>query len=121
MNLDPPVESPTIEVVPEDVGSMLKLTDCVVAGRDVISAEIEDGCVLMSVESGNYIYLREVAAEIWRKLSEPCSVADLCRHLGQIYDAPSERIEASVRRFLAELLDRGLVRRELAPANIRGL
>lgn len=100
---------------------MLELTDCVVADRDVLSTEIEDGCVLMSVESGSYFYLREVAAEIWRKLSEPCSVSDLCRHLGQIYDAPSDRIEASAMRFLAELLDRRLVRRALAPAKNRDL
>jgi hypothetical protein len=95
---------------------MLELTDRVVADPDVLSAEIEGSCVLMSVESGNYFNLREVAAEIWRNLSKPCSVADLCRHLGQIYDAPDERIEASVKRFLAELLDRGLVRRAEIPS-----
>lgn len=88
---------------------MLAMDDRVVARSGLLSADIDDGIVLLDTASGTYVNFHDVAAEIWRQLAEPRSLGEICRHLGAIYDAPAERIQASVQRFLNDLEERQLI------------
>jgi hypothetical protein len=88
---------------------MLGLHAIVAVKDGVLAADVGDEIVLLDMASGQYCNLQDVAAEIWKKLASPLRVAELCAQLGEAYDAPPERIEASVVAYLGQLAERGLI------------
>jgi hypothetical protein len=76
---------------------------------DLMSADLDQDTVLMSLERGSYFALAETGREIWRRLAEPVRAADLCRTMCELYDGPSDRIEADTLAFLARLAQLGLI------------
>lgn len=77
--------------------------------RDHLSAEVAGEVVLMSIERGAYYGLDSVGSGVWRILSQPTRVAELCDGLAEIYEADRPTLEADVLRFLAALADEGLI------------
>lgn len=88
----------------------LTLDSIVVADPDVLAADMGEGMVLMDLESGLYFDFQAVAGEIWLELAAPRRIGAICQGLEAAYDAPPERIRASVLSFLEDLLRRGLIR-----------
>ena len=88
---------------------MVEMRDVVVANVDVLSTDIEDGVVMMDVESGNYYSLDAIASEIWKRLSQPTPVKDLCESLIAEFDAESDVITADVLALLSQLAERKLI------------
>lgn len=82
----------------------------VVREADLLRAELDGQIVLMSVDSGEYYGLDPVASEIWDLLSEPRTVAGLCRDLEKRYRVEPERCERDVLAFLGDLLADGSLR-----------
>ncbi len=89
---------------------MLKQESRIVADPAVLSTVIDGGVMILDALSGKYFHLEKTGAEIWREIEEPKTVAALCDTLAQGYDAPRERIDASVIAFLSDLLDRRLIK-----------
>jgi hypothetical protein len=76
---------------------------------DLMSADLDEDTVLMSLERGSYFALAETGREIWRQLAAPTRAADLCLALCELYDGPADRIEADTLAFLARLARLGLI------------
>lgn len=87
----------------------LDLDDTVVRNDTVLSAELDEETVLMSIAGGTYYGLSRTSEDVWRRLAEPVRVRDLCAALAQDYDAPIAMIEADTLRFLDYLLGRELI------------
>ena len=72
--------------------------------------------VLLGPETGTYLGLDAVAADIWDKLAAPMDLKALAAALAEDYDASPERIEKDIAPFIAELLEDGLIERIRADA-----
>jgi len=69
-----------------------------------LSAMLGEKCVLMSVETGNYLTLSRVGARIWELIEPAIEVEDLCARLIGEFDVPSEVCQVEVEAFLADLV-----------------
>ena len=75
----------------------------------LISANVDDEIVIMSINKGHYFGLDDIASEVWRRLDQPSTLADLVESLVQDYDAPRETIERDVVELLRRMADQDLV------------
>ena len=77
----------------------------VVRSRELVSSEIDDEIVMMSIENGKYYGLNEVGSCIWRMLEKPHSVADIIKQILLDYEVDPAACEEDVMRFLRQLDD----------------
>jgi len=75
-----------------------------------LEAEVNGEVVLMSVERGTYYGLDDIGSDIWRRLAQPATFAELCRGLAVSYDAGPEVIARDVETLLVKLRDEGLIK-----------
>ncbi len=87
-----------------------------VRDNDLATADLDGQIVVLSVNTGAYIGLNEVASEIWQLLSEPRRVGDIFASLSQTHDVDAVALSRDVMPFLQNLIDRRLVR-EIDPGN----
>lgn len=80
--------------------------------NDLLSTELDEETVLMSIDAGAYYGLAGVARSIWDKLENPISFSELIERLEREYDISRETCVADVKRFLAEMEREGLLRVE---------
>jgi len=76
---------------------------------ELLSSELDGETVMMSIESGKYYGLEEIATRIWELIEQPTSVSALCDTLVSEFDVAREQCEADVLPFLAELAKEGVV------------
>jgi len=76
---------------------------------DLLSNELDGETVMMSIDSGKYYGLEEIATRVWELLEQPTSVSALCGVLVEEFDVAREQCEADVLPFLSELAKEGLV------------
>jgi hypothetical protein len=77
--------------------------------RSVPTLPLDDGIVLMSVEQGRYFSLDAIGRDIWQRIAEPCTLAELVDHLAAAYDAPRETIAHDVSAWLIRMAGIGIV------------
>lgn len=85
--------------------------DCtVVAGKDHISCNLEEGLVILSVTTGEYYGLNAVGNSIWNLIQEPRTIPQLCDALLAEYDdvAP-EQCSAEVFEMLEKMVELRLI------------
>lgn len=87
----------------------LSLASTIWRSDNSLAAEIDDELVLMSVEKASYYGLDAIGADIWRRLSKPVLVSDLCTALGNEYDADAGTIRRDVFVLLERLAAEGLI------------
>ncbi|AZV56469.1 lasso peptide biosynthesis PqqD family chaperone [Clostridium sp. AWRP] len=77
--------------------------------KDVVSAELDDMTVMMSIENGSYYGFNEISTVIWAFIEENIKVKDLVRKLTDEFDVSTEECEKDVIKFLNELKKLNLV------------
>ena len=87
----------------------IDLEDVVVQNKDLLSSELDNDTVLMSVTQSSYYGLDANAQQIWKMIDQPRRVAGLCEQLLEEYDVDRETCEQRVCKFLAELNKEGLI------------
>ncbi len=80
--------------------------------QDIVASEIDGEYLIMSIEQGSYISLRDVSARIWVLLEEPRSFGYLCETLLQEYSVDRETCEAEVSDFLHQMAKDQLITME---------
>jgi len=80
--------------------------------QDLLSTELDQETVLMSIDAGAYYGLGGVAQSIWRLLAEPLTFAELIARLVEQYQVSPESCAVDVKRFLLKLQAEGLLRVE---------
>lgn len=76
---------------------------------DVQSVIDPEGAVLLDLNRGTYFGLNEVAAEIWTRLKEGFTVAQIVEHVSSEFDVPIEEVQRDVDAFVAALVKKRLV------------
>lgn len=76
---------------------------------DLLETELENETVIMHVKSGQYLDLKDVTSDIWRRLAQPTRISDLLDELVSEYDVEASICETEVLAFMAQLVDADLV------------
>jgi hypothetical protein len=80
--------------------------------KDLLSTELDQETVLMSIDAGAYYGLAGVARSIWEKLVNPTNFSELVDCLEREYCISHETCVSDVQKFLAEIEREGLLRVE---------
>jgi hypothetical protein len=89
---------------------MLTLNSIVERDPDIIAAEADQDLIMVSVATGHYYGVSDVAREIWQAIEHPKKVSDLVDDLTAIYRVDSSTCQKQTVFFLQTLLDEGLLR-----------
>jgi hypothetical protein len=85
--------------------------DCTVQrSPDVIGAEADQDLVMVSISTGSYYAVSEVAREIWEAIEQPKKVSDLIDELSATYNVDRSSCQEQTLSFLQDLLTENLLR-----------
>lgn len=76
---------------------------------DIVTSDIDNEKVMMSIEKGQYFGLEPVGSRIWEMIEQPVTVTSLVDQLLTGFDIDRETCERDVLAFLAELDEAGII------------
>lgn len=79
------------------------------ANAGAVYHDLAEGGVLLDVESGEYFSVNGTAREVWKLIDGDKPVADLVAGLAELTGEQADRISADVHRFVAAMIERGLL------------
>ncbi len=88
---------------------MLTLNSIIQRDPEIIVAEADQDLIMVSIATGYYYGVGEVAREIWDSIERPKRVSDLINGLTASYHVDSSLCEEETLSFLETLLDEGLL------------
>ncbi len=91
------------------IENTLTSTTIVSRTKDILFDSVGEEIVMMNLEQGMYYALDEIAGEIWKRIEEPISVADLCTALLKEFDVSPEDCERETLAYLQDLHERELL------------
>jgi hypothetical protein len=89
---------------------MLTLNAIIQRDPDVIAAEADQDLIMVSVATGHYYGVSDVAREVWNAIERPQRVADLLDDLASSYGMDRGLCQVQTLSFLEDLLAEGLLR-----------
>ena len=95
---------------------MLTLNSIIQRDPKVIAAKMDQDLIMVSVATGYYYSLSDVAREIWNAIGRPKRISDLVDDLTASYQIDSSSCEEQTLSFLEDLLHEGLLQVKDAPA-----
>jgi hypothetical protein len=81
----------------------------VVRSDGIMDAEVDQEIVALSIEKGVCYGLDPIGARIWRLLSNPICIADICKVLVSEYRVDAETCEREVIELLEEFRTEGMI------------
>jgi hypothetical protein len=76
---------------------------------EVAAREIDDGAVLVNMNSGGCFELNRIGFEIWKLLQQKTTIAGVCEALADRYPVAREVLIADAKDLIDALLRSGLV------------
>ncbi len=76
---------------------------------DLIEASLGDSLALMSIESGKYFGMNQVAKYIWQSMDKEISFDNLVTELTNIFDIDVETCASNCSVFIKELHQKNMV------------
>ncbi len=76
---------------------------------ECVCAVLEDGAVLLNLETRLYYSLNDVGLEVWRLLERGVDTSELGGRISSIFDVAAEQAVGAVSSFVAHLEREGLV------------
>jgi len=76
---------------------------------DLVAAAMDGETVMMSIERGEYFGLGGVGSRVWELLDQPTTLAQLTQVICTEYEVDAATCRGDLQKFLADLLDNGLV------------
>ncbi len=81
----------------------------VVASKDLVYTELDDGVTILNMADGMYYGLNSVGARIWGLIQEERKVFELLQSLLGQYHVEPTQCERDLLELLNQLIDHGLV------------
>ena len=88
---------------------MLTSNSIIQRNPKVIAAEADQDLIMVSLATGHYYGLSDVARDIWDAIERPKRISDLVAYLIVNYRIDSSSCEDQTLSFLEALLDEGLL------------
>lgn len=102
-NLSAPGTQPIpIQIQPEGLGPLRP-------SERALFAEIDGGIALFDLETGQGFSLAGVGSDLWKAIVRLGDLDAVIAEIGPAYEAPGETVLSDARRFIADLLARGLL------------
>ena len=95
---------------------MLTLNSIIQRDPEIIAAEADQDLVMVSIATGFYYGVSDVAREIWDAIEQPKRVSDLVDELKAGYSVNPALCEEQTLSFLKALLDEGLLKLKDGPS-----
>jgi Coenzyme PQQ synthesis protein D (PqqD) len=83
--------------------------DRIVRANNLLSTDLDQETVLMSIDAGAYYGLQGTARRIWEKLETPLTFSELVDYLVNEYRVSRETCATDLQRFLEKLEREGLL------------
>lgn len=80
--------------------------------QDLLSTELDQETVLMSIDAGAYYGMKGPAQSIWSNLESPITFSALVDRLVKEYAVSPEACSEDLQQFLAKMEEEGLLRVE---------
>lgn len=87
----------------------IALNSTIARSSSIITTDVEDGVIMLSIDAGKYYGATDVAYRIWQLLETPITVTGICDVLINEYEVERERCERQVMSFLEEMLGEGVI------------
>lgn len=87
----------------------INLNTTVVQAQDVVSEELGEEVVMLSLESNAYYSTNDIGAEIWKRIGQPIRVRELVIDLMEAFDVDTSQCEQDVLEFLNHAYAEGTV------------
>lgn len=81
----------------------------VVKSRDIISSDMDNETVMMSIEKGEYYGMNSVGSCIWALLEKPNTIDTLCAQLQKQFAVSNQECRQDVSKFVHDLLEKNLI------------
>lgn len=81
----------------------------VVASKDLVYTELDDGVTILSMTDGMYYGMNTVGAKIWRMIQEERKAFDILQSLLSQYNVEPGQCERDLLGLLNKMFARGLV------------
>jgi coenzyme PQQ synthesis protein D (PqqD) len=81
----------------------------VVAAKDQVSSDLAGEAIVLSLQSGLYYGLGDIAARIWEMVREPIRVSAIRDAILQDYEVDPAQCESDVLDFLRQLAAEGMI------------
>src|SRR5437762_12610570 len=92
-----------------NVSRALMITSVVVAAPDQVSADLAGEAVVLSLQTGQYYGLAQVAARIWELLNTPTRVPAIRDSIVQRFELQPERCDRDLLNFLQQRAHQRLI------------
>lgn len=87
----------------------LSLTTLVRQNPDQVAAEADGEVLMMHIESGTYYGLNDVGSFIWKQLTAPRTVQEVCAAIQSEFEVDASRCTEDALTFLQGMVEDGLV------------
>ena len=87
----------------------IDLSNTVKQKEDIVSANVDDEVMLLSVEQGYYYNMKLTGGRIWSLIEKPITVHALCEILAKEYQVDPSVCQKDVIVYLNNLLEENLI------------
>jgi hypothetical protein len=77
---------------------------------EVISSEVENELVMMSLENGKYYGIDSIGGDIWKMIESPILISEICNRLMKEYNVDKSTCTNDVFVFLDQLKEQKLIK-----------
>ena len=77
--------------------------------NDILDSAVGSDFVALNVQLGKCFGMEDVSAEVWRLLSTPSTLDELCANLSEAYEVDDSTCRLDVANLLGEMIEVGLV------------
>ncbi len=87
----------------------ITLQSLIARNLEIITNEIDDELVMMSVEEGKYFGLNAIGASIWEQLEEPKTIESIVNILLDKFEVNQEQCEKESLDFISEMIKKNVI------------
>ena len=84
----------------------LSLQTIISRNPEIITSEIDDEIVMMSIDEGKYFGLNVIGSAIWEILEQPQAIEDIISSLLKRFDVSEEQCQAESFTFIEDMIDK---------------
>jgi len=79
------------------------------ASQDIVTSQLDDEMVMMSIENSEYYGLDEIGGKAWTLLAEPHTISEICDVITSEYAVSRAQCEQDMLEWLGEMVKENLV------------
>jgi len=87
----------------------MEITTCYHKNPSVVTTELDDGAILLNLDTKYYYNLNETGLRMWKELEADQNLFSIAKTIAKEYGTDEEKVKKSITRWVGELKKEGLV------------